>query len=342
MFSGIQKLFNRAFIVGFFLPSFLFVIAIEALFAQRPFLHTIIGEGKETDTALMGVTLALLSVWLISLTLLTANYFFYRLLEGYLRPLSNMNFLKQRQLRRFRNLQEQKKSVDDKSYARALVETRTRFPPSESELMPTGFGNAIRAFETYPHETYGADAISMWLRLITVIPNEFREQIDDARSQVDFFVNICFLSTVIAVAATARLLVGLGEILFKPELFSPYRAQALQAFYASEILSALGIVGATVSAVAAYYSATFLIPQWGDLAKSAFDCYLPSLANQLGYLLPKTGNERRRFWTEFSQLVLYGTEFKPSDWQQTVSETKLDAGNTAKEGDNGEAVTASS
>ena len=320
MFSGLQKLFDRAFIIGFFIPALLFVLAVQEVFGRRPVLEAIV-DGTETGTVLTGVALTLLFVWVIALLLVTANYFFYRLLEGYLRPVSSLRSLKLRQLKQFNALQKQKDSADDKCYARALLASRTQFPPSESEVMPTAFGNAIRAFETYPRDTYGVDAISIWLRLISVLPKDFRDQIGDGRSHVDFFVNICFLSGVVFISCIARLLTRVGELLVQPQVFSAYSKLALEAFYTTETVSAIAIVAAAVSAVVSYYFATLLVPQWGELVKSAFDCYLPSLANQLGYTLPETDVERRRFWTEFSQLVLYGNEFNPAAWQQTASRT---------------------
>ena len=48
------------------------------------------------------------------------------------------------------------------------------------------------------------------------------------------------------------------------------------------------------------------VSHWGELVKSAFDCYLPELATQLGFELPETEERRRRFWTAFSLQITYG------------------------------------
>jgi hypothetical protein len=50
------------------------------------------------------------------------------------------------------------------------------------------------------------------------------------------------------------------------------------------------------------------------LVRAAFDCYLPALAKQLGYELPKTAVERRQFWIEVSQRVTYHQVLKPERW----------------------------
>jgi hypothetical protein len=42
--------------------------------------------------------------------------------------------------------------------------------------------------------------------------------------------------------------------------------------------------------------------------RAVFDCYLPALAEQLRFELPATEAKRRRFWTTFSQQLIYGLE----------------------------------
>jgi hypothetical protein len=38
---------------------------------------------------------------------------------------------------------------------------------------------------------------------------------------------------------------------------------------------------------------------------TAFDCYLPALATQLGYALPAATKDRRAFWMAFGHMVVY-------------------------------------
>jgi hypothetical protein len=53
---------------------------------------------------------------------------------------------------------------------------------------------------------------------------------------------------------------------------------------------------------------------WGSLVKAAFDCYLPDLAKRLGYKLPTTGADQRRFWIAVSRRAIYNRPFRPEDW----------------------------
>src|SRR5712692_4078105 len=72
-----------------------------------------------------------------------------------------------------------------------------RFPPEEDQLLPTAFGNTIKAFETYPDVMYGFDAIEGWTRLLAVIPKDYRELIETTKAETDFWVNLWFISLLI-------------------------------------------------------------------------------------------------------------------------------------------------
>jgi hypothetical protein len=60
---------------------------------------------------------------------------------------------------------------------------------------------------------------------------------------------------------------------------------------------------------------------------TAFDCYLPALAGQLGFELPMTEAKRLNFWTTLSQQLIYGREpdgwapFRIEKWKQVRLKT---------------------
>ena len=53
---------------------------------------------------------------------------------------------------------------------------------------------------------------------------------------------------------------------------------------------------------------------------TAYDCYLPALAKQMGYDLPRTEVDRKAFWTALSRQLIYrrdpegNLEYKTEDW----------------------------
>jgi hypothetical protein len=328
MFSTLPKLFDRAFLLGFFLPALLFAVAAVALCTDASLIKLIPDlESSEGAKSLTGASLALLSAWVLALLLMTMNYFLYRLLEGYLWPFSRIGWLKRQQLKKFAAFDKKLKRLKAQwledgdafpqtckdSYSQTLRTRRAQFPFSEDNVLATKFGNAIRAFEGFPYETYGVDTVSVWLRLLTVVPKDFREQIADARSQVDFFVNICALSVILAV-------IGLAQLLCHIQLASLLSYDALRSVLPPNTRSALAVIISVVISRASYRFATMEVGQWGDLVKSAFDCYLPSLAKQLGYDLPTKGQARRKFWSEVNGMLLYGEPLSPEDWFPIASD----------------------
>jgi hypothetical protein len=186
--------------------------------------------------------------------------------------------------------------------------------------LPTAFGNAIKAFEVYPRDVYGADGPPIWPRLTTVIPKDFLDQVQDVRSQIDFLVNTCFFSALIAGAAlTAMLLEVPWGTLLNPDIGEPHLflrtvswTKCTWAFIAS------------VVSWGCYRWAVTRVPAWGDLVMTAFDCYLLDLAAKLGFAPPSTNDGRTAFWTSFSQMLVYRRDpdgrlpFLVEDWPRVV------------------------
>ena len=80
------------------------------------------------------------------------------------------------------------------------------------------------------------------------------------------------------------------------------------------MLFALFGVFAEVLGWLAYEFSIDRICEWGNLVKAAFDCYLPDLGKRLGYKLPLTGDEQRRFWIAVSCRAIYHRPLSPEEW----------------------------
>jgi len=342
MLSSLPKLADKAFILGFFMPVLLFLVGVLALFSDtKPLVDLMAKAGGEGGVE--KITYAVLLVWSIAVLMMLANHSLFRLYEGYLPPISRWSWLKARERRRYevvrkreetqlaegRALRERYDSAQlledndrvsalepELAEARAahdhtLIELNTGFPSDPRWLMPTPFGNAIRAFETYSTVVYGADGVPIWLRLASVVPTGFQAAIEDARAQVNFLVNIVSFSLLLAVLAACRAVWGIrwpGLTLSPPFIdFAWMFAQTRPGFFLlvpAFVLLAWGAHAFSVSRVQA----------WGELVKSAFDCYLPDLAKRLGYDLPKKREDQLRFWEDVSRRAIYGIPFKPENW----------------------------
>ena len=211
MLGSLPKLFDKNFVIGFYLPALLAVIASAWAFPSLPMFNSVrsllTSEKKLGDLTYLAVI-----VWVLAILLMTFNQMQYRLLEGYLPPVSWLFPLRWWHRWRFRRLNCQYEklvtkwqvAVDKGQDLSEREQDRTTFlsirraahyPTRKSEILPTRFGNTIRSFEVYPRELYCADSVAIWPRLASVIPKDFAGLLDDARAQVNFFVNItnlCF------------------------------------------------------------------------------------------------------------------------------------------------------
>ena|ERR1700692_1872816 len=328
MLSTLPKLADKAFVLGFFLPVLLAVLAILALFGDVPEVRSFLAAQGEGDRLEKLFYFALI-VWGLSILMLLINNVQYQILEGYRWPFSNLATFKDAERSRFEKLndrvialrKERKEAnntlPDDKEMELQdlWIKLRDDFPTKEALLLPTRFGNAIQAFENYSSDVYGADSVTLWFHLAAVLPKPFQSLLDDARASVNCLVNLCFFSALIGLIAVVRLTWHFAQSV---RLFPPgFDAQSLFS------LSSICFIGATALAAIvmrlSYNLAIERIHTWGALVMAAFDCFLPSLAVKLGYRLPITGEKQREFWTIVSQRVGFHIPLRPENWIQAIA-----------------------
>jgi len=152
--------------------------------------------------------------------------------------------------------------------------------------------------------------------------------INDAHSQVDFFLNVCLLTLILALLAAGKLLAEASALQF---LSAPAESFTL----------ATTVVVSVVIAWLAYICSIGSIFAWGELVKSAFDCYLPALGKQLGYNLPASEAKRKQFWFDVSVMMLYRIEMPDRKWKRAAPASagaggKGDSGDAAGKRDSGD------
>jgi hypothetical protein len=172
-------------------------------------------------------------------------------------------------------------------------------------LLPTSFGNAVRAFEVYPRVMYGLDDISGWNRLVAVIPEGFLSQIDSAKSVVDFWLNVIVLSFIFCIEYVVLVIHG----------------QQLVAIWMP--------LAAVIVAWFAYSRSKAAVINWGDLVKASFDVFLPKLLEAMQLAQPADKSQEREIWFDFSQATIYRHPAKlpMRTYKQTQKEPKLEDSN---------------
>jgi hypothetical protein len=292
MFSELPKLFERNFAMAFFMPIALFV-ALSLLILDQFQIRTIV-PALQMDI-LLGTTLFGLLSWLGGILLLVTNRDLYRLLEGYgkYNPAKLFGWIEKR---RYRKLVETRDKLDDEYRAagdnfpvekrsernRIMRELAERFPDNERWLLPTAFGNTLRAFEVYPRKMYGLESIDGWSRILAVVPADYRSLIDNAKAQVDFWVNLGFL----------------GFLLLVEYFAAAYYIKAIHAWWL------LGIIAMII--LVAPYRARRVAIEWGDMVKAAFDIHRFKLIESLGIDIPKNREAEKNMWKRYSRAIIYG------------------------------------
>jgi hypothetical protein len=328
MLASLPKLADKNFVIGFLLPVLIGGLALAFLFrdtdAGDAVYKLVLGEKSLSD-----LTVAVVGVWCCAVVLMILNYHVYRLLEGYVWPMKRACWrLKQvatheAALTYLTGLHGQifprpgTAAADvQREYFRRRRDFNMRFPRQPDHVLPTRFGNVIRAFETYPYRVYGADSIPVWLRLQGSMPKDFTALIADTRAQVDFFLNILVLSCLLGIVAVVRavLNIAIWQYCTSNGLAGLMTCNA-HAWHDVHLRYEFVVVALIAFALArlCYELAIARAVAWGGMVKSAFDLYLPDLARQLGYALPATDARRRDFWDAVNSLFLYGTPI-PDEW----------------------------
>lgn len=296
MFGELPKLFDRNFAVGFFLPVAVFITLSGLVLSQYGFAPDFIAYMAQD--LLVGTTVLGLVSWVGGILLLAINRDLYRIMEGYgkYNPVKLFKWFEQRRYQKavveleklddeYRECYASKKEFPVKSRTRRneiMRQLAEEFPDKEEYLLPTPFGNVLRSFEIYPRVMYGLEAIDGWGRLLAVVPKDYTELIDSAKSQVDFWVNM-----------------GVVFILLQVEYLSLayFFNHATFNWWIVLLLIALGTVPPL--------RATSAAREWGDLIKSAFDMFAPQMREALGFDVPKDRDEEKSQWTKFSQAIIY-------------------------------------
>jgi hypothetical protein len=218
------------------------------------------------------------------------------------------------QARRYNRYASNLEKAKDRQYE--LVATRDgQFPPSKNLIMPTRFGNILKAAETYPVTRYKIDSVQLWGRLSHIIPDTSMEKIDHASNQSLFLLNSSLLTSlfiVLCIAATiyqaVLLYAKLNNLILLPSLTPTLDA----GFYQEKII--IYPLLALFSSVIAwfFYEASLInVSQFGDMIRASYDLYRFKLLEALHFPLPENLKEEREWWLMTSQFMVGNEAFGP-------------------------------
>lgn len=162
-----------------------------------------------------------------------------------------------------------------------LRERLRRYPVDDAQVAPTRLGNAIRRLEEYGYNRYRLDSQALWYELTAVAPKQLNQQVDTARTGVDFFVCLLYGQLLAAVAALASL-------------------AAPHPNYPTLLLTAIVLITLTP---AWYRLACITTDDWALAVRALVDLGRKPLAEGLGLRLPSELQQERRMWNLYCRMV---------------------------------------
>lgn len=226
----------------------------------------------------------------------------YQFLEGYTMP----GWLARRLLRRTR-----------RRYVRLVARTRRgaqprrhfaaesllAYPDSVGLLLPTRLGNALRAMESYGQSRFGLDSQTFWYEIQAVAEDRIRDQTQEARAAVDFFMSSIAHLMLLTCACV---------------VLAPAADQAFVPLAVAAVCAAL--------IPAAYSQAVRNVGEWRFSVQALVNTSRPALAEALSLTLPETYEQERDMWRNATALVVGG----PRDaYLQALNPLRIAHGPTA-------------
>lgn len=290
MVGDVAKNFGRSFLIAQLTPSFLFII-LQATLIERKLLGDFGWSSLSvTSQTEQKITAVLVIAFIGAIFMMQFQTSIIRLYEGYYgQSWCPMLLLLQRQSCRYGKLRQEVDALTKQKKLALEDYYLERDYPAPELLRPTRLGNIIRAAEYYATKMYGIDPITIWPRLVAVLPKTFREQSEEAEVEFRFIINLSFLS----------LLASLEFLL-------------LSALIKISLGSAL--IGAAVCLLLCFLCYRFSLAaarKWGEYIRAAFDLYRYDLLKKMGIVFPPSPlnlKVERDIWKLVQKVTWYGQD----------------------------------
>lgn len=238
--------------------------------------------------------------------------------------------VKQIQRRKLQIIESQLESLHD-NYEELHYFYDSKFPPDEKYILPTRFGNILRAAETYSETRYQIDGVTMWTRVIKVIDKEYMEYIDTANNQCSFLLYCSLLSAVFSGLSVIviiyqyflmqQLLSGKSFWLyFVPLAQNPIVYEDRMFVYFVVSILAIG------TAWFFYQASLWNVDQYGDVIRSTYDLYRFKLLEELKLKAPTSHLLEKATWRKVCQFYAVGEANGTIEFEYQVQHQEEESG----------------
>jgi hypothetical protein len=277
--GSVAGVFSRYFIVGFFLPAFFVLVGLGQALGDKFRPDVYVDASSGVQIAIIGGTALLIGLLLVGL-----HYPVLRFFEGYplraygkhlpLKPVYELLMWRQRS--RFTRLSARTEFVD-----RWRVDRR--FATDDPNLMlPTGFGNAICAFERHSFIRWHLNGIAVWPHIENLLSSQEAQVLADTKGDVAFFVNVSLLSALSGLAVAAD-----------------------RVIHDSALSILLCLIPFSLSVIA-YHWATGAAIRWGEVVRACIDLHRRELYAKLGLRTPRDFSDERQIAWRLNTALLVG------------------------------------
>ncbi len=302
--TDVAGVFSRFFIVGFFLPSFFGLVALAQLSTDAFLPDGFEGYAGATQILILGGAGLLVGLFLLGLERpilrLFEGYPILKSRRGLARPFLSL------QRRTYEQLTQEKRGAhpdaDPETQSRGIaawLRLDRYFPDDPSRLLPTRFGNVLRAWEDYSYNRWGLDAIPFWARVEPLLSDQERQLHEAARTDVAFFVN----------SSLAAVVVGL--VLVADGIANAPIGWAWAWLYLMPFLLAYLIYRFSIDAG----------QRWGVEIKASLDLHRLEVYDRLGVRRPTSfTDERRTIAPALNRFLLYAKPLPDELWAENPEE----------------------
>ncbi|MGZ5127740.1 MAG: hypothetical protein ACXWC1_33660 [Burkholderiales bacterium] len=339
--SNVAGVFSRYFIIGFFVPAFA-ILSVMTQTVDAALIPSAYSSASEAGkAAILGG-----SALLVALILLGIHRRVLRLYEGYPicepDPKQNHNVsLVKRILRTLiwplirpisKRLIEHQRSIFTKALHPAEKKPLQRFTldrcfprcgasASDSDqdedywLLPTAFGNAMRASARHSDVRWGLNGVAAWPYIENLLTSQEAQVHADLKGDVAFFVNGSLLSALVAVVFVID-----------------QTAWGTVPWYAAALICAAPVVVGRL----AYLAAVDAVKEWGEATRASIDLHRHELYEMLGMRRPVDFSDERGIAEALSLTMLFGDATPDEFAAATQSLARTPKNSTARGSANGQ------
>lgn len=172
------------------------------------------------------------------------------------------------------------------------------FPPEKAMVLPTRLGNILRASEAYGAMRYGLDAVVIWPRLYSMLPDEAKRLLSYSKANLDLFLILTVLISIFALYWQISSVILVNWVLF--------------------VLASLSWIVVIICYRAALQAAV----TYSEVVKSTIDLHRWALLKALHIKLPASYQEEQRIWQEITDLFYRSYSLNKSKYETAKENQK--------------------